>query len=67
MIYKAIKRVFDFVCAFLGIVGTSPIWILSIVLTELSDPVLLCQQGGEGQQEVQDVEVSLYACGKGRE
>ena len=38
MIYKAIKRVFDFVCAFLGIVGTSPIWILSIVLTELSDP-----------------------------
>lgn len=38
MIYKAIKRVFDFVCAFLGIVGTSPIWILSMVLTELSDP-----------------------------
>lgn len=38
MIYKAIKRIFDFVCAFLGIVGTSPIWILSIILTELSDP-----------------------------
>lgn len=38
MIYKFTKRIFDFVCAFLGIVGTSPIWILSIILTELSDP-----------------------------
>lgn len=38
MIYKTIKRIFDFVCALLGIVGTSPIWILSIILTELSDP-----------------------------
>lgn len=38
MIYKAIKRVFYFGCSFLGIVGTSPIWILLIVLTELSDP-----------------------------
>ena len=33
MIYKIIKRIFDFVCAFLGIVGTSPIWIVSIILT----------------------------------
>ena len=38
MLYKLIKRVFDFVCAFLGIVGTSPIWLTSIILTELSDP-----------------------------
>ena len=49
MIYKTIKRIFDFVCAFLGIVGTSPIWIVSIILTELSDPgplFLLCQPCG---------------------
>ena len=38
MIYKIFKRIFDFVCAFIGIVGTSPIWVLSIILTELSDP-----------------------------
>lgn len=38
MTYVCLKRFFDLICAFLGIVGTSPIWILSIVLTELSDP-----------------------------
>ena len=38
MFYKVSKRLFDFVCAFIGIIGTSPIWILSIILTELSDP-----------------------------
>ena len=35
--YKLIKRFFDFICALLGIIGTSPIWFLSIILTEISD------------------------------
>ena len=26
------------ICALLGIIGTSPIWIVSIILTEISDP-----------------------------
>lgn len=38
MMYFFVKRVFDFICALLGIIGTSPIWIVSIILTELSDP-----------------------------
>lgn len=38
MLYRAAKRVFDIVCAVAGIAGTSPIWIVSIVLTELNDP-----------------------------
>lgn len=36
--YKLLKRLFDFIFALLGIIGTSPIWILSIILTEISDP-----------------------------
>lgn len=36
--YKVSKRAFDFVCALIGIVGTSPIWMLSVILTEISDP-----------------------------
>ena len=38
MVYKIFKRTFDLICAFLGIVFTSPIWIISIILIELSDP-----------------------------
>lgn len=38
MAYRFFKRFFDVVCAILGIVGTSPIWIVSIILTEVSDP-----------------------------
>jgi len=38
MAYKFFKRFFDVTCALLGIIGTSPIWILSIILTEISDP-----------------------------
>ena len=38
MVYNVSKRFFDVVCAILGIVGTSPIWIVSIILTEVSDP-----------------------------
>ena len=37
MIYRITKRFFDFVCALLGIIGTSPIWVVSIVLTLCSD------------------------------
>ena len=36
--YQAIKRLFDFICALAGIIGTSPIWLFSIIMTELSDP-----------------------------
>ena len=35
--YGFFKRIFDFVCAFIGIVGTSPVWLFSIVATLLSD------------------------------
>lgn len=38
MIYFFVKRVFDFICALLGIIGTLPIWIVSIILIELNDP-----------------------------
>lgn len=35
--YKFIKRLLDFICALIGLIGTSPIWILSIIMIELSD------------------------------
>lgn len=35
--YRFIKRLFDIVCAFIGIIGTSPIWVISIILTLVSD------------------------------
>ena len=37
MIYRFSKRVFDIVCALIGIVGTSPVWLFSIVATLISD------------------------------
>jgi len=37
MISKIVKRIFDIVCAFIGMVGTSPIWIFSIIATLVSD------------------------------
>lgn len=36
--YKFFKRFFDIVCSLLGVIGTSPIWILSIIMIEISDP-----------------------------
>lgn len=36
--YRFWKRFFDILCATIGIIGTSPVWILSIILTEISDP-----------------------------
>jgi len=31
MVYRFVKRVFDFVCALIGIIGTSPLWIVGMV------------------------------------
>lgn len=36
--YRFFKRFFDIVCSVLGLIGTSPIWILSIIMTEINDP-----------------------------
>ena len=35
--YRVIKRCFDFICALLGIIGTSPLWIIAIVGIIVSD------------------------------
>ena len=35
--YRVTKRVFDFVCALIGIIGTSPLWIIAIVGILVSD------------------------------
>ena len=37
MLYKNVKRVFDFICALIGIIGTSPLWIIGVVGILLSD------------------------------
>ena len=36
--YKAIKRAFDILASILGLVVTSPIWIVAIIGIEISDP-----------------------------
>lgn len=36
--YLTVKRIFDIVCAVLGIVVTSPVWIIAVIGIELSDP-----------------------------
>lgn len=38
MTYKFFKRIFDFICAIIGIIGTSPLWIIAIVGIWISDP-----------------------------
>lgn len=35
--YQTIKRIFDFICALLGIIGTSPLWIIAIIGILISD------------------------------
>ena len=35
--YKITKRIFDFVCAVVGIIGTSPLWLIAIVGILVSD------------------------------
>ena len=37
MFYKVIKRIFDFICALIGIIGTSPFWIITIIGILISD------------------------------
>lgn len=37
MIYRITKRTFDFICALLGIIVTSPLWIIAIVGILVSD------------------------------
>lgn len=37
MMYKYIKRFLDIVCALLGIIGTSPLWVLAIIGILISD------------------------------
>lgn len=37
MVYRILKRLFDCICAIIGIIGTSPVWLFSIVATLLSD------------------------------
>lgn len=36
--YKFTKRLFDFICAIIGIIGTSPLWIIAIIGILISDP-----------------------------
>ena len=36
--YKITKRLFDFICAIIGIIGTSPLWIIAIIGILVSDP-----------------------------
>ena len=35
--YKFFKRLFDFICALIGIIGTSPFWLIAIVGILVSD------------------------------
>ncbi len=37
MIYQIIKRIFDFICALIGIIGTSPLWLIGIIGILISD------------------------------
>lgn len=37
MIYRIVKRIFDFICALIGIIGTSPFWLIAIVGILVSD------------------------------
>lgn len=37
MIYRIVKRFFDFVCALIGIIATSPFWVIAIMGILISD------------------------------
>lgn len=37
MIYRFLKRIFDLLCALIGIIGTSPLWVIGIVGVLVSD------------------------------
>ena len=36
--YRVTKRLFGFICAIIGIIGTSPLWIIAIIGILVSDP-----------------------------
>ncbi len=36
--YRVSKRVFDIICAVIGIVGTCPVWIVAVIMIEMCDP-----------------------------
>ncbi|MBC8560067.1 sugar transferase [Fumia xinanensis] len=36
--YKYLKRAFDIVCSFLGLLGTLPLWLVAVIGIEISDP-----------------------------
>ena len=36
--YKYLKRAFDIVCSFLGLLGTMPLWLVAVIGIEISDP-----------------------------
>ena len=37
-IYSFFKRIFDFICALLGFIISSPLWLIAIIGIEISDP-----------------------------
>lgn len=37
MFYRIVKRAFDFICALIGIIGTSPLWLVAIIGILVSD------------------------------
>lgn len=39
--FRIVKRLFDIICALIGIIGTSPLWLLAIIGIEISDPGLV--------------------------
>lgn len=65
MIYRLFKRTFDVFCALIGIIGTSPLWIISIVGILLSDwgPVFyVATRIGKNNKRFKMYKFSLYAC-----
>lgn len=52
--YKFFKRILDVSCALIGIIGTSPIWIITIIIIEMSDfgPLFyFANRVGQGNQK----------------
>ena len=36
--YLILKRIFDVIASFLGILVTSPVWLIAVIGIEISDP-----------------------------
>ena len=59
--YRFFKRLFDVVCALIGIIGTSPIWLFSIVATLISDwgPLFyFAQRVGQNNKQFKNLMIS---------